>query len=272
MTGALRLQAVALPVPDVAEAERFYRWSFRLEPAGGPEGPEPVLGWGGGEDRVRLLDGTAVPAPEEAVALRMPAMAAGDAIGWCSARGLEVLDARVSPGDREESAALLPGKPIATFEAPEALNLSCFAVRGWGDLRVELVFPLPAELVVTRGLLDRFWWRSGDWSGLETPGLLGVTWGGADLAAGRRFSEKLGIVPLDPGEPGPLRLGDHQIVLEEGGDRRLPALALVMPRASLGEVKRTLVHLGAGVREAGNRLATRDPAGRVVLVLGVQPP
>lgn len=273
MTGALRLQGVTLPVPDLEEAERFYRWSFRLEPGGEPVSADVrLLGWGGGEDRVRLVETGGSRRAEEALTLRMPAMSCAEAVRWCMDRGLEPVELTVSPSESESAHELLPEVPLQTFQEPQAQNLSQITVRGWAGQRVELVFPLPGEVLARRKQLERFWWRSGDWSGLETPGLLGVTLAGPDRAAGLRFCEGLGITPLDADEAGagPLRVGDHQLILEEAASAAITSLAFLLSQAKLGEVARTLKHLGAEFRELGNRVIARDPAGRIVLAQGVR--
>ncbi|MFN2431615.1 MAG: hypothetical protein ABR599_02135 [Gemmatimonadota bacterium] len=271
MSGALRLQALSLPVEDLEATSRFYRWSFRMEPVQDADSVErAVLGWGAGEDRLQLRP-ERVAEEGEALALRMPAMAFEDAVRWCREREMDVEGACVSPDDLEAAAALLPAVPLRALEDARAANLSVLRVRGPGGGRLDLVFPLPAEVVVGRGLLERFWWRSGDWSGLETPGLLGVTWGSPHAGESRRLFERLGLAPLDRGDDSsPLRVGDQQVVVEEREREGVHAFALVLPLARLAEVKRALEHLRAPVREAGNRLLTRDPDGRPVLVHGAR--
>ena len=270
MAVPLRLQAVTLPVPDLDGADPFYRWTFRLEPAPEPAPPGAlVLGWGR-EDRVRLVTPTA---PEsESLSLRMPVMSLEDAVAWCRERELEPL-AVTGPGpDAEAAARLLPGVAFETIENPRLLNHFRLAVRGWADLRLDLVFFLPKPVLELRGLSGPFLWRSEDWQGLETPGLLGVTVSGPDVAAGRDFWRRIGASPLDgeASEAGPLRVGDHQIILEERERAGVVGLAMLVGAAKLAEVTRTLAHLQAEFRQAGNRLLARDPAGRVVLVQGVR--
>jgi catechol 2,3-dioxygenase-like lactoylglutathione lyase family enzyme len=275
MIGALRLQAITVPVPDLEEAERFYRWTFRLESRDqSATSHVRVLGWGAGEDRVRLVHASATSRADEAISLRMTALSLEDALHWCRDHDFELVEVTTTPHDRERAAASAPGVPLAVFEAREAHNLSRFTVRAWAGLHVELIFPLPREILAQRGLEQRFSWRSEDWSGLETPGLLGVTLSGTDVAAGRRFFRNLGIEAIDPADSeaasgGPLRIGDQQIVLEKRETAGIQALALVVSQARLDEVKRTLKHLGGEFREAGNRVLARDPAGRVVFVQGV---
>ncbi len=271
MAAPLRLQAVALPVPDLEAADPFYRWTFRLEPA--PEAAPVgtlVLGWGR-EDRVRLV---AQGGPETAgLSLRMPALALEDALAWCRERELEPF-AIAGPGpDAEAAAGLVPGAAIEVVEDPRQLNQLRLAVRGWADLRLELVFFLPKSLLALRGQAGPFLWRSEDWHGLETPGLLGVTLSGPDVESGRSFWQRIGARPLEEeggSHSGPLRVGDHQIILEERERPGVVGLAVLVGEAKLGEVTRTLAHLRVEFRQAGNRLLARDPAGRAVLVQGVR--
>jgi hypothetical protein len=270
MSHALRIQAITLPVHDLAAVEKFYRWTLRLKPA--PErGPEHahILGWGR-EDRVRLIDADAAPGAEQAITLRLPAMAVEELVQWCALRGLEPVALTVSPHDAEQLANLLPDVPLETFGEPESQNLSLVTVRGWADQRVELLFPLPRKVLTPRKQMGPFWWSSGDWSGLENPGLLGVTWGAPDIASGRRFCESLGIRPIDAEDANAshLCIGDQQFILEEREPAGITGLALVVPDGEIGVVKRTLEHLGADFRHADNRLITRDPTGRVVFVRG----
>src|SRR5918996_1588026 len=56
MPAAPRLQGITLPVPDLAAAEKFYRWVLAMKEAAEASAPgEAALGWGK-EDRVRLVD------------------------------------------------------------------------------------------------------------------------------------------------------------------------------------------------------------------------
>jgi hypothetical protein len=144
--------------------------------------------------------------------------------------------------------------------------------RGWADLALELSFPVPGADLGRRRAAGPFLRRSDDWSGLETPGLLGATLAGPDLPAGRAFWQRLGARPLEEGdaEQGPLRLGDQQLILEERERPAISGIALLIREASLGEVSRTLSHLRAEFRHSGNRLLARDPDGRVVFVQGVR--
>jgi hypothetical protein len=270
MAAPLRLQAVAIPVPDLAAADPFYRWTFRLEPAAeaAPAGTL-VLGWGK-EDRMRLVAPGGHDA--EGVWLRMPAMAFEDALAWCRERALEPLAMAGPRPDAEAAASLLPNAAIEVVEDPRLLNQLRLAVAGWADLRLELVFFLPKSLLELRGQRGPFLWRA-DWQGLETPGLLGVTLSGPNVGSGRSFWRRIGARPLDEeaeGDSGPLRVGDHQIILEERERPGVVGFALLVREAKLGEVTRTLTHLHVEFRQAGNRLLARDPAGRAVLVQGVR--
>jgi hypothetical protein len=271
MAAPLRLQAVTLQVPDLAAADPFYRWTFRLEPA-----PEPmpsgvlVLGWGR-EDRVRLV--TPDGPPPASLSLRMPAMAPEDAVGWCRERELEIRGAWSPVADAALLRRLLPGTAVEGNEHPRLLNHFRLIVQGWADLPLELVFFLPKQVLELRGLRGPFLWRSEEWQGLETPGLLGVTLSGPDLASGRELLRRIGATPLDGeggGDTGPLRIGDHQVILEERESSGVVGLAMLVGEGKLGEVTRTLSHLKVEFRQAGNRLLARDPSGRVVLVQGVR--
>jgi hypothetical protein len=270
MAAPLRLQAVTLPVPDLEGADPFYRWTFRLEPAPEPAPPGAlVLGWGR-EDRVRLV--TPAGPETESLSLRMPAMSLEDAVAWCRECRLEPL-AVAGPGpDAEAAARLLPEAAVETVENPRLSNHFRLAARGWADLRLDLAFFLPRSVLELRGSNGPFLWRSEDWQGLETPGLLGVTLGGPNAEEGRNFWRRIGASPLDgeAGEAGPLRVGDHQIILEERERAGVVGLAMLVGAAKLAEVTRTLAHLHVEFRQAGNRLLARDPAGRVVLVQGVR--
>jgi hypothetical protein len=269
MPSPLRLQGIVLPVPDLGAAEPYYRWTFRLEPAPEPASSEELaLGWGR-EDRLRL----ARAGPEaESITLRMPAMSLDDAVAWCAERELELLAFAGPHPDADVVKTLLPGAIIEVVDDPRQLNLVRLAVRGWAGLRLELAFFIPKPLLERRGQPGPFLWRSEDWQGLETPGLLGVTLGGPDVDAGRRFWERIGARPLegDPGRPGPLRVGDHQIILVEHDQPGVRGVALLVREAKLGEVTRTLAHLKVEFRQADDRVLARDPGGRAVFIQAVR--
>src|SRR5688500_16317559 len=87
MPVALRLQGITLPVPDLAAAEKFYRWVLAMKEAAEESDPgEARLGWGK-EDRVRLVDATAGPAAREAISLRMEALDPPAMAAWLADRG-----------------------------------------------------------------------------------------------------------------------------------------------------------------------------------------
>jgi hypothetical protein len=270
MPSPLRLQAVALPVSDLGAADPFYRWTFRLElaPETSPAGTL-ALGWGR-EDRVLLVGPEA--GDGASLTLRMPSMTPEEALAWCAERALEPSAVAGPRADVDLAAERLTGVAIQAVEDPRLLNVFRLTVRGWGSAHVELAFAIPGTVLARRGQTGPFLWRGEDWQGLETPGLLGVTLAGPDVEAGRAFWRRIGARPLDEAaDPsGPLRVGDHQVVLAEREPAGLRGVALLVSEAKLGEVARTLSHLKVEFRQAGNRVLARDPDGRVVFVQGVR--
>lgn len=271
MAGPLRLQSITLTAPDPSSVARFYRWVLQLKVA--PERTEPdahELGWGN-EDRVRVVGSGPGDKPGEAVTLRMPAMPIEAVAEWCAERGIEPAAAIVSPADVEAARAGWPGVSLAVTDDEAARNLTHLVVRGPAGERVELVFPLPKEVLIPRRQMGPFYWRSRDWQGLEVPGLLGVTSGAPDLAAMRAFLVRLGIGPLDDdvGPGGPLGLGEHQWVVESRERPGITGFAVVVQARRINDLRRTLDRLKADYRHEGNRLLAADPAGRFVLVNGV---
>lgn len=267
----LRLQSMALPVRDLAAVARFYRWALQLKGAPEEDGAGAVgLAWGH-EDRIRLLDLDAAPDAEAAVTLRMPAIEPAAAAEWCVERNLTPVAVAVAPHDAARAAELWPEVPVTEVADPAGQNVTTLSVRGPAGPRIDLGFPLPKELLTPRNQMGPFYWKSRDWSGLEIPGLLGVTTRVPDRAAFREFCAALGLAPMEPGdEAAPLLAGDHQWIVEEGEPAGLMGLAVVLSASRIPDFKRTLEHLEADHRLDGNRLLTVDPAGRVILLTGVR--
>lgn len=270
MSGPLRLQSLALPVGDPAPVEQLYRWALQMKPAPDDE-PAGVtaLGWGR-EDRVRLLAAPAVDDPVEAVTLRMEARPLDGVVEWLTERGLEPVAAATAPEDVEAARAAWPGAGIEAIGDEAAANVTQVILEGPGPPRVELAFPLPKEILGPRNRVGPFYRRSADWSGLEVPGLLGVTTGAPDRAAAIGFLATLGIAGMGSGEGAPLGIGEHQWIVEEREPAGIYGFAIVVGVSRIRDLQRTLEHLGADHRHDGNRLLAADPAGRVVLVHGVR--
>lgn len=239
MAGVLRLQAVTLPVPELARVEKFYRWVLAMKAvASETTAQKRPLAWDG-EDRIVLVDAGASGA-EEAVTLRLPPMPPEGLAAWLDERAL--------------------GSEAAGGTPSDGLTVT---LRGPVEPRIDLVAPLADE-----GL------RSGSartGGALEIPGLLGVTTGVADPAEARSFLARLGIEPLDPEVPdGPLRIGDQQWILERREPRGIYGLAVVIAASRVIDLARTLEKLGADFRHDGHRIVALDPAGRVLLVHGLK--
>jgi catechol 2,3-dioxygenase-like lactoylglutathione lyase family enzyme len=271
MAGPLRLQSITLTAPDAPSVARFYRWVLQLKAA--PERVEPCaqeLGWGN-EDRVRVVAAGSGDEAEEAVTLRMPAMRIEGVGEWCAARGIEPAGVAVSPADVEAARERWSEVPIAVIADEAARNRTHLVVRGPAGERLELVFPLPKEVLIPRRQMGPFYWRSRDWHGLEVPGLLGVTSGAPDVATMREFLSRLGIGPLDEdgGPAGPLGLGEHQWVVEGRERPGIYGFAVVVQATRINDLRRTLERLEADYRQDGNRLLAADPTGRFILVNGV---
>ena len=268
MVSPLRLQSITVTVPDPGRVARFYRWVLQLESA--PETRAPgalVLGWGK-EDRVGLTsrDGAA-----DAVTLRMPAMDLESVAAWCGERGLEPGAADVGAGDLEAARERWPSARIQPIEDPAAANRTVIALDPPGLPRIELAFPIPARDLAGSGTIGPFTWRSRDWQGLEVPGLLGLTSGSPERSAAREILARLGLSPLEGADDrsGPLAIGDHQWIVEEGDAVQIRGLATVASLKRLRDLERTLEHLKADYRAEGSRLIAADPGGRFVLIHGV---
>lgn len=271
MSAPLRLQALVLPVGNVADVRKFCRWALDMKPAD-EAGDAPLLGWGR-EDRVELVDAPAAlaagaPEPEEAVVLRMPAMEFAAAVGWVGDRALTPVAARVPPADEPAARAAWPDARVERVEAEQMQNRVVLSVRGPVPPRIDLFFPLPREVVVARGHAGPFLWRSGVAGGLEIPGLLGLTTGAAEPETALGFLRELGLGEMEPG--GPLAVGDHQWIVEARDPPGIYGWAVATPVARVKDLARTMDRLGAAHRLDGSRLAAVDPAGRLVVVHGVR--
>jgi catechol 2,3-dioxygenase-like lactoylglutathione lyase family enzyme len=265
---ALRLAAVTLTAPDLRESERFYRWCLDLKPDEEVAGDRRDLSWGR-EDRLLLAkpDG---PGGEESLRLRMPVRRLEEVDGWCRETGLDPEAVRVPPEDEEGAREAWPDRPVEVETDAGAANRIELRVRAPGGLAVELIFPLLPEVLVDRGRMGPFSMRSGNRSGLEIPGLLGVRTGVPDPRALQEFAARLGARPMAEGEGEPLAVGDHQWVLEAREPSGIYGLAVVVSAARLGAIQRTLAHMEIEHRLDGQRLLAVDPGGRIVLIHGLR--
>jgi catechol 2,3-dioxygenase-like lactoylglutathione lyase family enzyme len=279
MPRALRLQAVTLPVPDLAAAEKFYRWVLAMKAS--PEDPVAgavSLGWGK-EDRLHLVD-AAGPHAREAFELRMEAATPEETARWLNDGPLVPARLVAAAGDEARIGALWPGVPLEVDADPAGSNRLVVSLDAPADVRVDLHVPLPAAVVVERGRHGPFYRRSKDWSGLENPGLLGVTLGAADPGELIPFLGRLGIARMtetdaferDGGGPGdvPLLAGDHQIRIEEREPAGIYGAACVVAASRLPDLVRTLERFGVRHRHERNHLLAVDPAGRILAVNGVR--
>lgn len=267
---ALRLQGISLPATDVPEIDRFYRWVLQLKTS--PESSQAAardMSWGN-EDRVRILDAEELAEAEESVTLRMPAMPFEEVAEWCASSDLRPIEAVVSLDDRARASETWTDVPVEVVEDDAAQNRTLIAIRGPGGQRFELLFPIPKEVLVPRQRIGPFYWRSKDWRGLEIPGLLGVTSGLPDLTEMAAFCAGLGMSPLGDEDDAPLAIGDHQWVLQQREQPGIYGFAVVVPSATIQDLKRTLDHLEADHRHEGNRILAADPAGRVILIHGIR--
>ena len=271
MSAPLRILAVTLPVPDVAAADKFYRWVLAMKPGeeAGPAGGH-ALGWGK-EDRIVL----AGPAAEESVTLRLPAATVEGAAEWLAERGLDLAGALVPPADEAAAHAAWPDAVVETSDDPAAHNRLLLSLEAPFEPRIDLHVALPPAVVAGRGTIGPFHWRSEDRRELEIPGLLGVTTGSSDPAQARAFLARLGIGPIEDGgseggDAGPLGVGLHQWIVEPREAGGIYGVAAVIQAARIIDLVRTLESLGARYRHEGNRLLAVDPAGRVLLVHGIK--
>lgn len=269
MPGALRLQAVTLPVPDLAAAEKFYRWVLAMKASA----EEPVegavsLGWGK-EDRLRLV-AAADPGAREAIELRMEASDPAGTAAWLAERGLAPVRVVAPAGDEDELRALWPEAALEADPDPARSNAFVVSLDAPADVRADLLVPLPAPSLVERGRHGPFYRRNKDWTGLENPGLLGVTLGAAVPARVAGFLESLGIRRMGPEADLPFLAGDHQIRIEERQPPGIYAVACVVAASRLPDLVRTLERFEVRHRHERNHLLAVDPAGRVLAVNGVR--
>lgn len=280
MPSAFRLHSVTLPVPDLAAAEKFYRWVLGMKAsAEEPDAGTANLGWGK-EDRVVLLDAAAEPGAREAIGIRLEAAEPG-------VTAAALAEARFVPTrigafreDAEALRALWPESEFVPDDDPARSNRYVVSLDAPADVRVDLHVPFPAATVVSASRHGPFYRRTKDWKGLENPGLLGATLGASDPAALAAFLAALGVVPMEASpeamEPGaaetdaPWLIGDHQLRVERRDPPGLYGTAVVVAAPRLPDLVRTLDRLGAPHRHEKNHLLAVDPAGRVLAVNGVR--
>jgi len=279
MSSALRLQAVTLPVPDLAAAEKFYRWVLGMKASA----EEPVegtasLGWGK-EDRVLLVDAASDPGAREAIEIRIEGGEPADVAAFLAGRGLAPTRVVAFRADVDEMRAAWPDAELVPDDDTVRSNRYVVSIEAPADVRVDLHVPLPAATVVARSRHGPFYRRTKDWKGLENPGLLGVTLGAADPAGLAGFLESLGIgkMPTDPdSEPGsreadpPLLAGDHQLRVERRDPPGIYGAAFLVAASRLPDLVRTLERFEAPHRHEKNHLLAVDPAGRILAVNGVR--
>ena len=265
----MRLAALTLTLPDPREGARFYRWCLDLKPDEDLPAEDGVaLSWGK-EDRVRLVP-PGQAGGGESFSLRMSARPMEDIAAWCRETGLAPEWVTVPAPDETEARRLWPDAEILLSRDEAAGNRVRLRVRSPAGMPVELEFPLPKEVLVARGRMGPFNWRSRDWSGLEVPGLLGVRTGAPDPAALRSFGKTLGAEPMEEEAEGPLTVGVHQWIVEQRKMSGIYGFGVVMPASRLGAVQRTLAHIEVEHRLDGNRLLAADPEGRIVQIQGVR--
>lgn len=278
MPRALRLQGITLPVPDLAVAERFYRWVLAMKGSADEPGAGVVsLAWGK-EDRLRLVAASDLHA-REAIELRMESAAPADLAAWLAERGLEPSRVLASAGDEDELGEIWPAAGVETDPDPAGGNRFVVSLESPIEVRIDLHVPLPTARVVERRRHGPFYRRGKDWSGLENPGLLGVTLGAMDEVAVARLLEALGLermtdpdAPIDRRSTGdePLLAGDHQVRLETRDPPGVYGFACVVAAARLPDLVRTLERFGSQHRFERNHLLAIDPAGRILAVNGVR--
>ena len=272
MPAALRVQGITLPVPDLAAAEKFYRWVLAMKEAAEEADPgEAALGWGK-EDRVRLLDASAAPDAREAISLRMEAIDPPAMAGRLAEVGLAPSRVVAFEGDVAEMRVTWPDAEILGDPDPADSNRYVLSLESPADVRVDLHVPLPSTALVARGRHGPFSRKTRDWTGLENPGLLGVTIGAADPAALSAFLARLDIGAMgDPDDPdAPVLAGDHQLRIEQREPAGIYGAAFVVAASRLPDLVRTLERFGVQHRLDRNHLLAVDPAGRILAVNGVR--
>lgn len=278
MPRALRLQAVTLPVPDLAAAEKFYRWVLAMKAsAEDPNEGEASLGWGK-EDRVRLV----AASEREAIEFRTEAAEPADLATWLEERGIPPTRVVAFTDDEAALRDVWSQVTIELDTDPAVSNRYVVSIETPVDVRLDLHVPLPSSTVIERGRHGPFYRRSKDWSGLENPGLLGLTLGARDVRALAGFVEALGIGKMARESAGssaegegpqaelPYLVGDHQIRVEERDPPGIYGAAFVVAAARLPDLVRTLERFGVQHRHERNHLLAVDPAGRILVVNGVR--
>jgi catechol 2,3-dioxygenase-like lactoylglutathione lyase family enzyme len=272
MPAALRLQGITLPVPDLAAAEKFYRWVLAMKEAAEESDPgEAALGWGK-EDRVHLVDATANPGAREAISLRMEALDPPVIAGWLADRGLIPQRVMAFDGDVAQMRETWPDAEVTADPDPADSNRYVLSLESPADVRLDLHVPLPAAQVVARGRHGPFYRRTKDWRGLENPGILGVTLGVGDPVGLVAFLDALEIRTMgDSGDAdAPLLAGDHQFRIECREPAGIYGAAFVVAASRLPDLVRTLERFGVQHRLDRNHLLAVDPAGRILAVNGVR--
>ena len=272
MPAALRLQGITLPVPDLAAAEKFYRWVLAMKEAAEASAPgEAALGWGK-EDRVRLVDAAEVPAAREAISLRIEALDPPAMAAWLAERGLEPSRIVAFEADVAEMRDTWPAAEVTADPEPADSNRYVVSLESPADVRVDLHVPLPSAAVVARGRHGPFYRRTKDWRGLENPGILGVTIGTADPMALADFLASLEIRRMTDSRDAdaPLLAGDHQFRIERREPAGIYGAAFVVAASRLPDLVRTLERFGVQHRLDRNHLLAVDPAGRILAVNGVR--
>lgn len=270
MPAALRLQGITLPVPDLAAAEKFYRWVLAMKAAEEAVPGEAALGWGK-EDRVLLLDAAGTSSAREVIAVRAEALDP-------TAMALRLAEKDLAPSrvlafeeDLAEMRDAWPDADAAADPDPAGSNRYVLSLESPADVRVDLHVPLPSASVLARGRHGPFNRRTKDWRGLENPGLLGATMGTPDLAALVTFLGALDIGRMDSSDPdAPFLVGDHQLRIEEREPPGIYGAAFVVAASRLPDLVRTLERFGVQHRLDRNHLLAVDPAGRILAVNGVR--
>ena len=278
MPRALRLQAVTLPVPDIAAAEKFYRWVLAMKAsAEDPIEGAASLGWGK-EDRVRLV----AASEREAIEVRMEAAEPAALASWLAERGVQPTRVVAFADDEEALRDVWSQATVEVDTDPAVSNRYVVSIETPVDVRLDLHVPLPSSTVVERGRQGPFYRRSKDWSGLENPGLLGLTLGARDVRDLAEFLETLGIGKMADEQAGsiaegegpqaelPYLVGDHQIRVEERDPPGIYGAAFVVAAARLPDLVRTLERFGVQHRHERNHLLAVDLAGRILVVNGVR--
>lgn len=273
MPRALRLHAVTLPVPDLAAAEKFYRWVLGMK-ASAEDVEEGIvsLGWGK-EDRVILADAEAKAGAREAIGIRIEAEEPVEFAARLAEAGLIPTRVVAHHDDIDEMGEVWPKAELLPEEDPAWANRYVVGLEAPADTRVDLHVPFPAATVVTRGRQGPFYRRTKEWQGLENPGLLGVTLGATAVAELDAFFESLGIAPMSAEaaeSDAPLLVGDHQVRIERRDPPGLYGTAFVVAASRLPDLVRTLERFGAPHKLEKNHLLAVDPAGRILAVNGVR--